>query len=85
MQAEPWAALAEGGIPVTWITKNGTLNFLPDASEDVENVSIIGDGELSSCASSPTEKTDFVLGVEGYAMSKSWKGYITSCLERFCV
>ena len=70
---------------MTWIIKDDTLNFLPNAGEDVQNVSIISDGELSSCTSSTTEKTDFVLGVESYAMSKSWEGYITSRFERFRV
>lgn len=85
MQAEPWAALAEGGIPVTRIMGDGTLDFFPDSGEDVEDIGVVGDGELSGGAGGAAEETDFVFGIVGDAVSKSWEWDVAGSFERFRV
>lgn len=59
----------------------GTLDFAPEASGEVESVGIISDGELSGVASGSSEKTDFVVCVEGGAVAEAGEGSISEDLQ----
>ncbi len=55
IQTAPWAALAEGEVPVAKLEYEGTLNFFPELSGQIQGVCIICDWKLA-CITSGASK-----------------------------
>lgn len=79
--AAPWAALAEGGIPVAKYDGMVTFDFLPDPGGEVERVCVVSDGELAGCAGGASEETDLVLGVVCDAVAEAREGRVAKRLK----
>jgi hypothetical protein len=48
-----------------------TLDFTPEAGEEVESIGIISDGELIGVTGGSSKEADFVFRVEGDAMTEA--------------
>ena len=70
----PWAARAEGDIPVAMLAIHITLYFSPGMGAEVKGICVISDGKLSGGTSGPPKQTDPILGIVSDTVAKSWEG-----------